>query len=77
MHSLWIETYDKKYEFPKLNSSLSCDICIIGAGIFGMSCAYYLTKLGFKVIVIEKSEINENSRIEKEIENTGVVIYEK
>ncbi len=57
MHSLWIETYDKKYEFPKLNSSLSCDICIIGAGIFGMSCAYYLTKLGFKVIVIEKSEI--------------------
>ena len=29
------------------------------------------------VDVIEKSEINKNSRIEKEIENTGVVIYEK
>lgn len=29
------------------------------------------------VDVIEKSEINKNSKIEKEIEKTGVVIYEK
>ena len=29
------------------------------------------------VDVIEKTEINKNSRIEKEIEKTGVVIYEK
>ena len=29
------------------------------------------------VDVIEKSEIEKNSRIEKEIERTGVVIYEK
>lgn len=29
------------------------------------------------VDVIEKSEINKNSRIEKEIEKTGVVVYEK
>ena len=29
------------------------------------------------VDIKEKSEINQNSRIEKEIEKTGVVIYEK
>lgn len=29
------------------------------------------------VDVIEKSEINRNSKIEKEIEKTGVVVYEK
>lgn len=34
-------------------------------------------KLDKEVNVIEKIEINKNSKIEKEIENTGVVIYEK
>ena len=29
------------------------------------------------VDIIEKSEINKDSRIEKEIEKTGVIIYEK
>ena len=57
MHSLWLETFDKKQNFPKLNSNISCDVCIIGAGIFGITCAYYLTKLGFKVVVLEKDEI--------------------
>ena len=57
MNSLWIETFDKNREFPKLSKSISCDVCIIGAGIFGISCAYYLTKLGFNVVVLEKDEI--------------------
>ena len=34
-------------------------------------------KFDKEVDVIEKSEINRNSRIEKEIEKTGVVVYEK
>ena len=34
-------------------------------------------KFGKDMDVIEKSEIDENSEIEKEIEKTGVVIYEK
>ena len=29
------------------------------------------------VDVIERSEINKNSKIEKEIQKTGVVVYEK
>ena len=34
-------------------------------------------KFNKDVDVIEKSEINKNSKIEKEIEKTGVVVYEK
>lgn len=34
-------------------------------------------KFNKDVDVIEKSEINKGSRIEKEIEKTGVVVYEK
>ena len=34
-------------------------------------------KLNKDVDIIEKSEINKNSKIEKEIERTGVVVYEK
>ncbi len=34
-------------------------------------------KFDKEVDVIEKSEINKNSKIEKEIAKTGVVIYEK
>ena len=34
-------------------------------------------KFGKDVDIIEKSEINKNSKIEKEIEKTGVIIYEK
>lgn len=34
-------------------------------------------KLNKEVDVIEKSEINKNSKIEKEIEKTGIIVYEK
>ena len=34
-------------------------------------------KLKKEVDVIEKSEINKNSKIEEEIEKTGVIVYEK
>ena len=34
-------------------------------------------KFNKEVDVIEKTEIDKNSKIEKEIERTGIVIYEK
>ena len=34
-------------------------------------------KLNKEVDVIEQTEINKNSKIEKEIERTGVIVYEK
>ena len=57
MNSVWIESIDKIKSNGELAEDTSADVCIIGAGISGITTAYYLTKRGYKVIVIEKDEI--------------------
>lgn len=52
--NLW---FPVKPEFPKLEKNISCDVAVIGAGIAGISCAYFLQEKGFDVAVIEKDEI--------------------
>ena len=54
MNSLWISSNSLYQKFNPLNENKTVDVCIIGAGIFGITCAYYLTKLGFSVAVLEK-----------------------
>lgn len=38
---------------PSLKTDLETDVCIIGAGIVGLTCAYLLSKSGKKVVVID------------------------
>lgn len=57
MNSIWLDSESTIKDFQKLNNNLESDVCIIGAGIFGITCAYYLCKLGFKVTVLEKYKI--------------------
>lgn len=58
MNSLWLsENFDTK-DFKSLDKDISTDVCIIGAGILGLSCGYYLSKSGFKVTVVDKSGIS-------------------
>lgn len=60
MKSLWISSVDEKNQKTKNPSKgdfLNADVCIVGAGIFGLTCAYYLTKKGYKVIVLEKDKV--------------------
>ena len=57
MNSLWIDSVDELSKFETLDKNLEADICIIGAGIFGMTCGYYLSHLGFKVILIDKNHL--------------------
>lgn len=40
-----------------LEGNEETEVCIIGGGLFGLTTAYYLTKCGKKVIVLEKGEI--------------------
>lgn len=61
MDSLWINSTYNIDNFETLNEDLDTDICIIGAGIFGITCAYYLSKLGFKVVVLEKDTIGKKT----------------
>lgn len=45
------------FYYPKLMSKISCDICIIGGGITGISLAYILARKGVDVVVLEGASI--------------------
>jgi len=59
MKSLWIETTKNELNLKPLEKDEETEVCIIGAGLFGLTTAYYLTQLGKKVIVLEKGDIGE------------------
>lgn len=61
MNSLWLDSMKKNHNFTSLSQDIETDVCIIGAGIFGLTCAYYLSNLGFQVVVLEKNEIGEKA----------------
>lgn len=56
MNSFWLSSNENKNKFKKLDNDISTDICIVGAGIFGLTCGYYLTKQGFNVAILEKEQ---------------------
>lgn len=43
--------------FPKLGGDTRCDVCIIGAGITGVTLAYELAKNGVDVVLIDSDRI--------------------
>lgn len=42
---------------PALNSDETCDVCIIGAGIAGLTAALELTRRGKRVIILEANQV--------------------
>ncbi|MDZ7665690.1 MAG: NAD(P)-binding protein [Desulfotignum sp.] len=44
---------DRRYTEPKARPAQRKTICVVGAGPGGLSCAYYLALMGYKVEVIE------------------------
>ena len=50
MNSLWIDETEKINSNGELSEDTSADVCIIGAGISGITLSYYLTKKGYKTI---------------------------
>ena len=57
MSSLWMDSIDNKQNLNSINSNKTCDVCIIGAGITGLSAGYHLSKKGLSVIILDKSDI--------------------
>ena len=57
MNSLWLNENKQNNQYEQLTTDKTADVCIIGAGIFGITCGYYLAKSGLKVTIIEKDEI--------------------
>ena len=58
MKSIWdMSVSEILNKHNSVDSDLSCDVTIIGGGITGLSCAYYLTRQGLKIIVLEKEHL--------------------
>ena len=60
MNSFWIENF-KSQSYDSLDKDLNVDVCIIGGGITGISCGYYLAKNNLKVCILEKDNIMEKT----------------
>ena len=54
--SLWSQTADVP-KYAPLNENLNVDVCVIGAGIAGMSTAYTLARAGQRVVVLDDGDI--------------------
>src|ERR1700680_2017800 len=54
--SLWSAT-SKEPSIPALDKNISADVCIVGAGIAGMTTAYLLAREGRSVVILDKNQI--------------------
>lgn len=62
MESLWKKTEKTLLDDKEgLKNQYETEICIVGGGITGISTAYYLTKKGKKVILLEREELAEKA----------------
>jgi len=57
--SVWIHTdpYENRPKFPMLEKDIETDVCVIGAGISGISTAYELVKQGVEVVMLEARDV--------------------
>ena len=55
----YVRTSAYSFDFNKLNESIQCDVCIIGAGLSGISTAYYLNKANpeLNIVILEKNKV--------------------
>lgn len=56
MEFYWNTTVKDKPEFEKVSNNINTDVCIIGAGITGLSLGYYLSKHK-NCVILEKDKI--------------------
>lgn len=54
--SLWMEL-GPAIAAPPMLEDQSCDVVVVGSGIAGLSCAYELSRFGYKVVVIDRGAI--------------------
>ena len=54
--SLWMTTADVPHYEP-LRTDVEADVCIVGAGIVGMTTAYLLGRSGKRVVVLDDGPI--------------------
>lgn len=55
--SLWLDGVSRAY--PPLDSDVTADVAVVGAGIAGVATAYFLASAGAKVVVLEARGVAE------------------
>jgi glycine/D-amino acid oxidase-like deaminating enzyme len=58
--------------YPPLTGDEECEIAIVGGGVTGALCAYYLTQAGFDVVLLDKRDIGFGSTSA----STSLLLYE-
>lgn len=68
--SVWVEDVSMPVTSP-LTDNVKCDVCVVGAGIAGVTTAYLLAKEGKDVVLVEAKEIGggETSRTTAHLSN--------
>ena len=61
MNSYWLSSGKIHEQMQEIDSDYTADVCVIGAGMCGLSTAYYLAKNNFKVIIVDKAEIGKKT----------------
>lgn len=57
VHSYYFDSRNQYFQFPPLTRIEHADVCVIGAGFFGLSAALELAEKGKKVIVLEGARV--------------------
>lgn len=58
---LWTDLTPPPPAAPPLTEDISCDVLIVGGGIAGALCAYYLTQFQIDTVIVEKRTIGAGS----------------
>ena len=70
--SLWMATASIP-QAAALTTNLQCDVCVVGAGIAGLTTAYLLAREGRNVIVLDRSLMGGGETSRTTIPETGAV----
>lgn len=57
MKTTWQEAIADVAPLAPVTENMTCDVCVIGGGIAGITTAYFLSKGGKKVVVIDKGTL--------------------
>ncbi len=68
----WPTTFPHHHvKYGPLEEDIECDYVIVGSGVSGAQSAYFLSKTGARVVVVDKRKISHGSTIA----NTGLIQY--
>lgn len=57
VNSYYAATANFLPEYPSAEDTVSCDVCVVGGGFTGLSCALHLAELGYDVVLLEAERV--------------------